>query len=151
MIGPRPFQRPLRYDSNDEAFRRVVFDPSKYSREPLLAWLHTSTSEFRLGYAVVDGKRGAFARFVFTGQTYEREAFGDDADTAVVRLCAIALARLMKIPVREDYDAERKLESEIVAAALGGHVDQADALGRELAIRNSGLAPAMRARTQFQR
>lgn len=120
----------------------------EYSRGVLLEWLRAFAPDLRLGYALVDGQRRAFARFTFAGQLHELESTDDDAIVrdAVERIRAVLELSPLTVPARRDVE-----ERDIVVMALRGHTDQADALGRALVMKNAAAPNALHVRTQFGR
>jgi hypothetical protein len=91
-----------------------------------------------------DGTRACGARFTFRGLTIEAKAVESpetpDPDEAIVRRCAWLMHQAMgtRLPL-PGHDRE-SLEKQIVELASAGQAEQADALGRQLALRNEGVA-----------
>lgn len=145
-MTPRAFQREPRHEL-DRLYRREIFDPSKHSREALVGWVRANAPDLRIGYAIIDEQRRAFARFTFAGVAYDR---GADDEDALAREIATVMARLLRVPVRLDRGDTLALERQVLEAAATGNTDAADTLGRQLAMRNAGAVPT-RIHNRFQR
>lgn len=118
--------------------------PETPSREVLLEWARANAPDMRITKVRLEGgRRACRADFTFAGERIEVEAVESDElpdpDDAIVRRAAWVIYRRMGVTMPTD-DAEReRLTAQIVEASLRGDAQLADAIGRELALRNEGF------------
>ncbi len=122
------------------------------SRTELLEWVRHNAPDLRIGKALTEeGKRVCFARFTWSGSTYELEATGPEPDDEIALAAANALRGAMRLaPVGTD-GRRRALERDIVAASFAGDTAHADALAHELVLDRAGTPQALSATTTFSK
>jgi len=119
-----------------------------FSRASLLAWVRNLAPDLRIGkqphceHPSPNGggierrsHRRCFAGFTFAGEWHELvtcEETSPDPDEEIVKLCAEALRRVLRMPAMTGRAREPGIEQRILAADLAGDAGGVAALTREM-------------------